>query len=96
MSGILILSGKSYGKNDINERFANVPTTIKAAVNGIILSGVGNDPDVARFVLDNCYACPELLSILEEELNVPASKTSWNNRKGLPGKDNNLTIPRGA
>ena len=47
-------------------------------------------------VLDHRYACPELLAILEEELNVLAGGTCQKNRKGFPVKYNHITLPRGC
>ena len=70
---------------DIHAIAANIPTTIKVVVNGIITTGVVNDPNyVKELFLDNCHVCPELLAILEENLNVLAGGTCWRNRKGFP------------
>ena len=56
-----------------------------------------NNPDGARkMFLFNLYACPELLAILEEDLNVLADGTFWKNRKGLPVKYGRLTLQRGG
>ena len=44
--------------------------------------------------LENRYACPKILTILEEELNVIAGGTCWKNRKDFPGEYDHLTITR--
>ena len=85
------------GKVYIHARSDNTITTIKAFVNGIIAAGVGNDTDGARkMFLDNRYACPEILAILEEDLNFLVGGTCWKNRKGFPGKCDRLTLSRGC
>ena len=82
---------------DIHERAANLPTKIKVFFNGIITAGVVNDHDGAReLFLDNRRACPELLAILEEELNVIVGGTCRNNRKRFPLKYDCLTLPMGC
>ena len=64
----------------------NIPTTFKAVVNGITLTGGGNDPGVARKIfLDHRYVCPKLMAVLEEDLNVLAGRTFRKNWEGLPG-----------
>ena len=77
---------------NIYARYANLPTAIKAVVNGIIATGVGNDYDGAGFFLDNLYACPNLLAILEEDLNVLICGTCWNKRKCFSVKDERINI----
>ena len=48
-------------------RAANVTTSIKSVVNGIIAVGAGNYTGGARKrFLDNRHECPELLDKLEE------------------------------
>ena len=70
------------GNIDINARAANLPTTIEVFVNGITTSGVVNDPNGAREpFLENRHACPELMSILEEKLNVLSGGTCRKKRK---------------
>ena len=49
-----------------------------------------------KCVLDNRHACPELLAILEEDLNVLAGGKCRKNRKVFPLKDYCLTLPRGC
>ena len=67
---------------DIYARPANLPTTIGVFVNGIITSDVVNDPDGAiELFLDHHHACPELMAILEEKLNVLTGGTCRKNRK---------------
>ena len=61
------------------------------------MAGVVNDPDGLReMFLDNRDACPELLDILEEELNVLAGGTCTNNRKLFSLKDIFLTLLMGC
>ena len=82
---------------DIHAIAANLPTTIKLVVNGIITSGVGNDTDGARkLVLDHCHAYPEILDILKEDINVLAGGTCWKNSKWFRLKEDHLTLPRGC
>ena len=45
-------------------------------------------------VLDHRYACPELLTILEEELNILAGNTREKTRKYFPVKHNCLNLLR--
>ena len=72
-------------------------TTALIVVNGIIVAGLGDYPNGARKLFsDHHYECPEILAILEEDLNVLAGGKCWNNRKGFPGKDDNITLPRGC
>ena len=81
----------------MHTRADNLQTTIKVVVNGIIMAGVVNDPDGLReMFLDNRDACPELLDILEEELNVLAGGTCTNNRKLFSLKDIFLTLLMGC
>ena len=81
----------------VYEIYTNLPTTIKAGVNGIIVAGVGNGPNSSRkLFLDHHYACPNLLIILEKELSVLAGCTCWNSSNGCPGKYYRITIPRGG
>ena len=64
---IYFYQGNNAGNINIHTRAINIPTTVKAVVNGIVEAGVGNDPDGARKLFsDNCYACPEILAILED------------------------------
>ena len=49
------------------------------------MAGVVSNIDGARNIFYNCYTFPELLIILDEELNVLAGVTCWKNRKGFPG-----------
>ena len=65
---------------DIHVRTANAPTTIKVFVHGIITAGVVNDPNGAiKLCLDNRHACPEIMAILEDDLNVLIGGTCSNN-----------------
>ena len=59
------------------------------------MAGVINDPDGARNMFFDRFACPEILAILVEEINVLVDSTCWKNRKGYPRKDDGLTLPRG-
>ena len=60
------------------------------------MAGEDNDIDGARkLFLYHRYACPELLAILEEEINVLAGGTCRKNRKGVPVKDDSIT-PQGV
>ena len=77
-----IYQGNNSVNIDIHARATNLSTAIKVVVNGIITAGVVNDPNGAReLFLDNRHACPELLSILEEKVNVLAGGTCRKNRK---------------
>ena len=70
---------------------------IKEVVSGINTAGVVNDPNGAReMFLDNLHAFPEILAILEEELNVLAGGTCRKNRKGFPLKYYCLTLQSGC
>ena len=92
-----VYQGNNAGSIDINARAANPPTTIKAVVIVIITIGVGNDHDGARkMFLDHSYACPKILAILEDGLNVITGGTCRKNNKGLPGKYDNLNLPKGC
>ena len=58
---------------------------------------MGNDPNGARkMFLDHSYACPKILAILEDGLNVITGGTCRKNNKGLPGKYDNLNLPKGC
>ena len=68
------------GKFDIHSRVANLLTTVKVVVNVIITVGVVNDPNGAiKLCLDNRHACPEIMAILEDDLNVLIGGTCSNN-----------------
>ena len=51
---------------------------------------------MVQVFFNNRYACPQILAVLEEDLNVLVGGTFQNNRKGFPVKYDCLTIPRGC
>jgi hypothetical protein len=88
-------SGKNFfyhldvyqGKNSTNvfiaEEAHNLPTTQKAVVNAIVLSGIANEPDGMReMYMDNRYSAPTLFVLLREKYNILACGTVQSNRKG--------------
>ena len=85
------------GNINIHARYVNIPTTIKSVINGIIEAGVGNDTNGARnLFLYHCFAVPEVLYILERELNVLACRKCRRNIKVFLGKDDRSFLQRGC
>jgi len=91
------------GKNVTNALIAaeahNLPSTQKAVVNAIVLSGITNEPNgMQEIYMDNRYSVPTLFVLLQEKYNILACGTVRNNRTGWNSQILNLpkTAQRGT
>ena len=70
---------------------------MKEFINYVLDSNIANDHCGAwKIFLDNRCACPELLVILFEEMNLIGGGNRRKNRIGFPGNDERLTFTKGA
>ena len=85
------------GNFDIHNHAKQLPTTRKAVINAVLDSNIANDCCGAwKIFLDNRCACPELLVILFEEMNLIGGGTCRNNRICFPGDDERLAFTKGS
>jgi hypothetical protein len=69
----------------------NLPTTQKAVVNTIVLSGIANEPNgIREMYMDNRYSMPTLFILLREKYSILACGTVWSNRIGWNSQILNL------
>ena len=89
--------GENTGHIDIHHVAKQRTTTIKAVINAILASNITNDCCGARKIfLHDRYACPDLFSIIFEEMDSIGGGTCKKNRICLPGNDERLTLPKVA
>ena len=61
---------------DVNTREMGIPTNPKYVVNTILKNKIVEDPNICRYMfLDNIYESPQLLAIINSELNIRAAGT---------------------
>ena len=88
---------KNAGKIDIYHRAKQLTTTMKAVINDFLDSNIANDNYGAwKIFLEKRYACPELFSIIFEDMNLVGGGTCRNNIIGFPGNYERLKFPKGA
>jgi hypothetical protein len=86
-----IYQGKNATNVGIHETILDMPTTQKAVLNAVLATGIENDPDGAcQIVMDNWYACCELLHCLESRYQIQAVGMTQMKRKGWPSDIMNL------
>ena len=86
-----VYQGKNKANIDIDSVVMHLPTTQKAVANAIVKSGIANCVDGCRYMfLDNRYACPQLLALMNTSFNVRGVGTCKANRKGF--ESNSLIV----
>jgi hypothetical protein len=86
-----VYQGKNATNAFIAEEAHDLPTTQKAVVNAIVLSGIANDTDGMREIyMDNRYSAPSLFVLLREKYSILACGTVRSNRTGWNSQILNL------
>ena len=94
-----VYQGKNATNAFIGAEAHNLPTTQKAVVNAIVLSGITNEPNGMREIyIDNRYSAPTLFILLREKYSILACGTVRSNQTGWNSQILNLpkTSQRGT
>ena len=68
---------------------------MKAVINYVLTSNIANDHFKVRIIfIENRYACPDLFTILSEEMSLIGGGTYRKNIIGLTGNDELLTLTK--
>ena len=80
-----VYQGKNAKNVGIPVEIQKLLTTIKAVVNTVIQSKIGNDPNgMRRLFCDNRYSCTHLFIILREQYQILCAGSTRKNRIGWP------------
>ena len=81
---LVVYQGKNKANVNIHHSIRNLPTTQKAVVNAILKSGISNDINRCHHIfMDNCYAAPQLITLMLTNYNSRALGTCKANRIGF-------------
>ena len=87
--------GKNTGKIDISYHTKQLPTLMKAFINSVLASNVKHyHYGARRLLLDDMYACLDLVAILFEEMDLIGGGTCRKNRIGFKEDDEWLKFPK--
>ena len=90
-----VYQGKNKANIDIDNTLVDLPTTQKAVANAIVKSGIANSIDGCRYIfMDNRYACPQLLALMNTSYNIRGVGTCKANRKGFDS--DGLKVPNNS
>lgn len=97
-----VYQGKNAANIGIFEPAINLPTTMKAVVNAVVMSNLGDGSDEENgyrvISLDNRYQCPQLAFLLMARYHIMLVGTCRQNRIGWPKEVMNMDkkVPRGS